>query len=146
MRSVFARAQAVIRTKNWKKENPERARAQKKRHDTLHKDEISGSHKKYRENHLDQYRMYSENRRALLAGNTTEEEMLTQEQWEEVVNKYGGKCAYCGREIVHPTIDHVIPISRGGKHAKDNVVPACVHCNIVKNDKLLSELLEGWYA
>ncbi len=36
-------------------------------------------------------------------------------------------------------MDHVIPLSRGGKHALDNVVPACRGCNTSKNDRLPSE-------
>lgn len=37
------------------------------------------------------------------------------------------------------TIDHVIPLSRGGEHVWDNVRPAHAHCNYKKADKLLEE-------
>src|SRR3954469_10026880 len=37
-------------------------------------------------------------------------------------------------------IDHVIPRSRGGQHAWDNVVAACRPCNARKEDRLLSEV------
>ncbi|HEV7951069.1 MAG TPA: HNH endonuclease [Glaciihabitans sp.] len=49
-------------------------------------------------------------------------------------------CAYCQRH--GDTIDHVLPRSRGGQHAWDNVVVACFKCNNKKSDLLLSEL--GW--
>jgi 5-methylcytosine-specific restriction endonuclease McrA len=42
-----------------------------------------------------------------------------------------GKCYYCG-EIFKPselTMDHKIPISRGGRSEKINIVPACKVCN-----------------
>ncbi|WP_203620386.1 HNH endonuclease [Streptomyces sp. SID8499] len=39
------------------------------------------------------------------------------------------------------TVDHVIPLSRGGQHAEGNLVPACKSCNSSKGDKLLIEWL-----
>lgn len=42
----------------------------------------------------------------------------------------------------YPSIDHVIPISRGGFHAWDNVRLAHLSCNIAKSDELL-ENAEG---
>ena len=50
------------------------------------------------------------------------------------------RCAYCqGRA---DTIDHVVPRSRSGLHAWENVVAACARCNHRKADRLLAEL--GW--
>ena len=42
-----------------------------------------------------------------------------------------GECHYCkGRfPAKELTMDHVIPISRGGKSSKSNLVPACKECN-----------------
>ena len=45
----------------------------------------------------------------------------------------GGRCAYCRGPA--ETIDHVVPRSRGGRHAWDNVVAACARCNHSKGDK-----------
>jgi len=52
----------------------------------------------------------------------------------------GGRCAYCGG--VASSIDHVVPRSRGGRHAWDNVVAACHRCNRVKADRSPADL--GW--
>ena len=38
-------------------------------------------------------------------------------------------CQYCGRQGRHLTLDHVIPRFRGGAHAWENVVTACIPCN-----------------
>lgn len=46
-------------------------------------------------------------------------------------------CQYCGRRA--DSIDHVVPRSRGGPHAWDNVVAACRACNVRKADHLLHE-------
>lgn len=42
-----------------------------------------------------------------------------------------GKCYYCGRRFrpQELTMDHIVPIIRGGKSRKGNVVPACKECN-----------------
>jgi 5-methylcytosine-specific restriction endonuclease McrA len=47
-------------------------------------------------------------------------------------------CQYCGSKDTL-TIDHVIPISRGGKSCFDNCVVACKKCNNLKNNRLPSE-------
>ncbi len=49
--------------------------------------------------------------------------------WMRKIQK--GVCHYCqgqvGRELL--TMDHVVPLSRGGKSSKGNIVPACKTCN-----------------
>ncbi|MGH1494106.1 MAG: HNH endonuclease [Acidimicrobiales bacterium] len=48
-----------------------------------------------------------------------------------------GKCQYCSKAA--ESIDHVIPRSRGGDHAWDNVVACCRPCNTYKSDRLLKD-------
>lgn len=60
---------------------------------------------------------------------------LTEEQWKFVVDSYSGKCVYCGKPA--DSMDHVVPISKGGGHTQENVVPACLSCNSKKNNKSL---------
>lgn len=50
----------------------------------------------------------------------------------------GHVCQYCGTGT-RLTIDHVIPRSRGGTSAWENVVTACAPCNLRKGDRLLHE-------
>lgn len=42
-----------------------------------------------------------------------------------------GRCYYCGKKFKPQdlTMDHIVPIVRGGKSRKGNVVPACKECN-----------------
>jgi 5-methylcytosine-specific restriction endonuclease McrA len=47
------------------------------------------------------------------------------------------RCQYCDASA--ETLDHVTPRSRGGTHSWENVVAACLRCNAVKRDRLLSE-------
>jgi len=49
--------------------------------------------------------------------------------WRKKISKR--KCYYCGKEVSEKelTMDHVIPLIRGGKSVKGNIVPACKECN-----------------
>lgn len=49
----------------------------------------------------------------------------------------GSCCQYCAAPA--ESIDHVVPRSRGGEHAWENVVAACRPCNTAKRDRLLTE-------
>jgi 5-methylcytosine-specific restriction endonuclease McrA len=52
-----------------------------------------------------------------------------------------GTCYYCGRNFAPKelTMDHIVPLSRGGKSTKGNVVPCCKACNTRKKMKLPME-------
>jgi 5-methylcytosine-specific restriction endonuclease McrA len=59
-----------------------------------------------------------------------------------IASRDGQECYLCGqwltwREI---TIDHVVPLSRGGDHSYANCKIACAVCNSRKGDRLLSEI------
>ncbi len=49
-----------------------------------------------------------------------------------------GACYYCGEKVgfKNLTMDHVIPLSRGGRSTKDNLVPCCKICNNKKKSLL----------
>jgi two-component system phosphate regulon sensor histidine kinase PhoR len=52
-----------------------------------------------------------------------------------------GLCYYCGHPIPPGdlTMDHIVPIARGGKSTKGNIVPACKECNNKKKQLLPME-------
>lgn len=60
--------------------------------------------------------------------------------WPSMLAVYAGMCAYCGVRRAD-SIDHVIPLSRGGPHTTENVIPACVSCNASKNNKTALEFI-----
>lgn len=49
--------------------------------------------------------------------------------WEKRIAQ--GRCHYCGALVGRDalTMDHIVPLSRGGKSTKGNLVPACKACN-----------------
>lgn len=54
------------------------------------------------------------------------------------------KCTYCGLALYGQPfhVDHMIPISRGGKHEISNLCAACEFCNLSKKDKTPEEFAE----
>lgn len=66
---------------------------------------------------------------------------LTPAQWAETLLASAGNCAYCrafvGRSGL--TLDHLIPISKGGTHSLPNVVPACASCNFEKGGRTVEQ-------
>jgi 5-methylcytosine-specific restriction endonuclease McrA len=52
-----------------------------------------------------------------------------------------GLCHYCGRQVgaAALTADHVVPLIRGGRSIRANMVPACKDCNSKKQSLLAWE-------
>lgn len=68
---------------------------------------------------------------------------VTPAEWETICAAYTNadqeiECAYCHKPCA-ATIDHVVPIARGGRDEPTNVVPCCRFCNTSKGARLLSE-------
>jgi 5-methylcytosine-specific restriction endonuclease McrA len=62
---------------------------------------------------------------------------LTRSEWIEIKEAFRNQCCYCGKELQRLEMDHVIPLSKGGRHTKSNVVPSCRTCNAKKGNRLL---------
>mgnify|MGYP000939281706 FL=1 len=51
-----------------------------------------------------------------------------------------GRCWWCGKSVGdNYHVDHLIPLTRGGKHSARNIVISCPSCNLSKNNKLPHE-------
>ena len=59
--------------------------------------------------------------------------------WKNLVDR--GICHYCGRKVdaCEITMDHVVPLSRGGKSVKSNIVACCKDCNTKKSGRMPME-------
>ena len=52
-----------------------------------------------------------------------------------VLHRDNYTCQYCGERRHDLTIDHVVPRSKGGTDSWENVVAACLKCNVRKGDR-----------
>ncbi len=71
------------------------------------------------------------------------EQPLTRQSWarraEQVKNRDGATCRYCGQPAPDGQVDHVIPLSRGGTDDLSNLAWACRSCNASKGSKTPQE-------
>ncbi len=59
-------------------------------------------------------------------------ELRQTQWWKRRLAK--GVCGYCGHAFPAKelTMDHIVPVARGGRSTKGNVLPACKECNTKK--------------
>ncbi len=66
-------------------------------------------------------------------------ELFGYEVREYLLEKWGRRCAYCGRAGVPLEVEHVVPRSRGGSHRVCNLTLACKPCNQAKGARTATE-------
>lgn len=133
--------------RSWRDRNREHIKAYRAKHIERERERnraryASMSREQKRERRTRYAEMYARcdmaRRARLLAATVEEVDRLA------VIERDNATCYLCGTKL-NPetdkiTLDHVIPLTRGGSHSMDNLKVACVSCNTRKSNKLLSEL------
>lgn len=67
-------------------------------------------------------------------------EMRNSSWWRQQLGH--GVCYHCERKFVRAdlTMDHLIPLSRGGRSTKKNIVVSCKQCNSLKKNLTVAEM------
>jgi 5-methylcytosine-specific restriction protein A len=67
-------------------------------------------------------------------------EMRASSWWKQQIGK--GVCYHCEKKYSREqlTMDHLIPLSRGGRSTKKNIVVACKECNSHKKNLTVAEI------
>lgn len=129
----------AMRYKEWYKENSEgvcKASSERQKiHPERYKMIRKRGHEKYKRNKRDEYNSYMRSfnaaRRALIYSGDS---ALMVSRWTCSKVK---ECFYCGNECKDKFhVDHLVPISKGGRHETRNLVIACPGCNMAKSDTL----------
>jgi len=71
-------------------------------------------------------------RRARLAGNGGS---YTRSEWRKLCEYYDHRCVCCNHQFQRLTVDHVLPLTKGGTNDIQNIQPLCRSCNSRKHDK-----------
>jgi hypothetical protein len=60
----------------------------------------------------------------------------------QLFERDGWSCRYCGEHLdaATATLDHVIPVSRGGTNDAENLATSCMMCNSIKSGRTLDEV------
>jgi 5-methylcytosine-specific restriction endonuclease McrA len=69
----------------------------------------------------------------------------TRKEWLELKQFYNYRCPACKRKEpeIQLTIDHIVPLSKGGRHNATNIQPLCFSCNSRKNIKIVKYYRTG---
>ncbi|MBK5254375.1 MAG: HNH endonuclease [Peptostreptococcaceae bacterium] len=59
---------------------------------------------------------------------------FTYKDWNKCISYFDNKCAYCGKELKLEK-EHFVPVANSGDYTKNNIIPACRHCNSSKGSK-----------
>ena len=80
--------------------------------------------RKWAQNNPTKKRALNNDRRSRVHG---AEGSFTASEWQALCDWFGNVCLRCGKPEV--TIDHVVPLTRGGSNMIENVQPLCRSCN-----------------
>lgn len=142
------KAEQYEHLKKWRKNNPEKAREAGRRqyaNNPLHHqavknawreanvEKIKAIQRTHRLNNLEKFAEKQHIRRAKMRLNG-----VYQVSVKELVKLYSSPCIACGT-TEQVTIDHIIPIARGGRHSIGNLQPLCLTCNSSKNARTMAE-------
>lgn len=61
---------------------------------------------------------------------------------EALTERFGGRCAYCPAPAT--TWDHIVPVSKGGRTAPGNMLPACNSCNSRKKALDVNDFIDRY--
>jgi len=66
---------------------------------------------------------------------------ITKEEWLSIMNDCDWSCSYCDCKLTdsNRTIDHFVPLCKGGDHCVTNITAACKPCNCSKQGFLYEE-------
>lgn len=67
---------------------------------------------------------------------------VTNRDIQRLFQRHNHQCFYCGKSG-DLTIDHVIPLVRGGRQSIGNLIPACTSCNCSKKSRTIVEWRQG---
>lgn len=108
------------RQRTWRQENPEKAPA---------------SSRRWAEANREAVRAIKSRRIALLRGAKEGVKVVTKEDLTFLLVSQEFLCAYCKKDISEGyTVDHIVPVVKGGKHEISNLQMTCKSCNCKKND------------
>ena len=136
--------------KRWRAENREKTNANNRASYERNKKQRNATAKKWRDNNKERMselqrmwrktpkwraHMRSQNYRYRQKyGHLRDKMNLSLKQWTQLMEDYDWKCVQCGHW--DRTVDHIIPISKGGTSERSNLQVLCNKCNWIKSDKI----------
>ena len=128
------REKSIADYKKWQKKNMKSIRNRMVIWEANNRDRLNLLHRNWTAKNRERARLIDQRVKAKRQA-AFNDGTITLKAWLSVLDKFDNKCVYCGSDK-NITMDHVMPLVRGGEHSIKNVVPACKPCNSKKNDRL----------
>ena len=152
------KAKAAARESAWRAANPDHVREYHRAWAAANRERLRAKHKEWRDANRDRLRArsqawskanpekraaaamrryYADPDQAKAAGHRRRarirgvERTLTRTDVAEIRKLQGGRCAICAKKKTL-TLDHIVPIARGGAHTRKNAQLLCRSCNASK--------------
>lgn len=121
-------------TQNYLKSHAEQIKARNKKYKDEHRERYRFLGNKWAKEHPERRRLDAHTRRTKL---NNADGKYSLKEWHDLCQQYDNKCLCCERTDVLLTVDHVIPISKGGSNFISNIQPLCRPCNSTKALKII---------
>lgn len=126
-RYCLDRERQVERAKAWNKANRERHNENARR--SLLNPARKPIRQAYIEKNRDRLRVHDRNKHHKRRDAGERKVNINPDQWFSVLEAVGYRCFYCWNTSNKLCMDHFVPLSKGGPHCIENLVPACMRCN-----------------
>ena len=140
MKAHYQKNHSHIRTQQaeWREENLEKKRESDRLYELQNKVQRTEYRRNFYQENKDLYHHHRQLRRARLNEASVELTDLEVERLKELIRERDDLNREAGKTAYH--LDHIIPISRGGKHHPDNIRVITAEENLSKSNKLPEEL------
>lgn len=152
---MYTKEQNAERAREWRKNNPDKAKANNLKYKSSRREEHNKKQKEYyKENKIhiikrtrNYYKtehgilMARKHRRLRRARLKQIKEVFTMDEWNKKLDETNGICPHCKEFIgkMKLTLDHIHPISKAEKgriYTINDIQPLCIDCNNSKRTKL----------
>lgn len=127
------REKEIQRAASYNKAHPEVPRAAMRRSRERRPEHFREYLQNYRKNNRDRVSVWDRNKTAKRRTAIVSSAGVKLADWRRIKANYRNCCAYCRKPSKRLQMDHIVPLSKGGKHEPDNIAPACPHCNNSKS-------------
>ncbi len=138
-------------SKEWKLKNPDKTKAQSYKWRASHLEKSNKIGRDWRkrnpEKTRDSYRKWASKNPGYLSANRQNRRSrmrnavgsFTVGEWELLKLQYNFTCPSCLKiePIIKLSVDHIIPLSKGGSNNIENIQPLCRSCNCRKHVKII---------
>lgn len=129
---LSVRDEYLVKFSEYRKKNIEYFRTYDRAYYIQHKEHMNEQARKWVRANRDAHLVHWHARRAR---ERQAEGRYTAKEWRSLCEWFGNYCLRCGAHSLL-TVDHVIPLTKGGANHIGNLQPLCKQCNSIKREQI----------